>query len=249
MAAETEEAVAQTGAVKDETLDPSQYSLEHLTRARILMEIQQMDIEMMRDQILSRKLLAEAETAEMQARHLARTEKDELASFDNHHVFTFVGEVNVKTADVAIAVLEKWHYREPECDITFVIQSPGGDVIAGFALYDYMMWLRRHGHRITTVARGIAASMAGIILQAGDERFMDPNAQMLIHELSGEIGGRLSDIGDTHTMFEKLDARGTAILAERSTLTARQIKSKMSRKDWWLSSDEAVKLGFADRVD
>ena len=229
--------------------EDGKYTMEELEANKVIMQIEQMATEIVRDRVLTQKLAAEARAAKMQADHLAREEENELASFDRHHVYTFVGEVNAKSADLAMMVLEKWHNRDPECDITFIITSPGGDVIAGFALYDYMMWLRRHGHKLITVARGVAASMAGILLQAGEERLTDPNAQFLIHEISGELGGRLSDIGDTKTFFDRLDARGMAILAERSTLTQRQIKGKMSRKDWWLDAEEAVKYGFVDRID
>ena len=100
-----------------------------------------------------------------------------------------------------------------------------------------------------TRASGLVASMATIILQAGDERVADANAQLLIHELSGGAKGKISDILDDAEYSKKLNDRLMGILAERSTLSARQIYTRANRKEWWLDADEALKLGFVDRVE
>ena len=83
-------------------------------------------------------------------------------------------------------------------------------------------------------------------MQAGDERVIGPNAFVLIHEVSGGAEGRSSELGDRVEFHGLMEERLLAILAERSSMTVRQINARWQRKDWWLSADEAVALGFAD---
>lgn len=155
------------------------------------------------------------------------------------------------TADEYIQILTHWERRDGDAGlpITININSPGGSVMDGLALYDTIQRLRRKGHFVTTRAQGLVASMATIILQAGDERIADENVQILVHELSGGAGGKISGIRDEAAMMERLNARLFSILADRSTLTARSIKSRADRKEWWMDAAEALKLGFVDRVE
>jgi ATP-dependent protease ClpP protease subunit len=90
--------------------------------------------------------------------------------------------------------------------------------------------------------------MGGILLQAGDERVIGKNAHLMIHEISAGAVGKLSEIEDEAKFCAMLSDRLVDILAERSTLTPTQIKRRWKRKDWWLSAEEAVELGFADRI-
>lgn len=195
-----------------------------------------------------RKLTAEAKKAELEVMTWQRDECNTLAENDQHHYYPFMGPVDGSTAKAAIATLTKWGRRDPGCDISIVFNSPGGSVIDGLALYDCIAELKAKGHKFTTVARGYAASMGGILLQAGDERVIGANAHMLIHEISSGAIGKFSEIKDEVAFLTRLQDRCVGILAERSTLTARQIKRKWERTDWWLDADETVRLGFADRI-
>ncbi|MGZ6854806.1 MAG: ClpP family protease [Mycobacteriaceae bacterium] len=185
---------------------------------------------------------------ELEAVAIQRDNTDILSGAYYHRVYTFIGAVRGDTVHSCMSTLGKWSRAEPGCGITIVFNSPGGSVIDGLALYDHLIELRQLGHRITTVARGMAASMGGILLQAGDERIVGPNAHVLIHEISSGAVGKFSEIEDEIAFLKKLQDHCVNILAERSTLTARQIKSKWRKTDWWLGADEAVKFGFADRI-
>lgn len=195
-----------------------------------------------------RKALAEAEVAELEAAEKRREDADHRASANQARVYPFFGAVTSGSVQPCIATLNSWSRRDPGSDLTIVFNSPGGSVIDGLALYDFLDELKANGHRITTVARGMAASMGGVLLQAGDERVIGANAHVLIHEISTGMIGKFSEIEDEIAFCKMLQERLLEILAKRSTLTAKQIKTRWSRKDWWLSAVEAVELGFADRI-
>ena len=151
--------------------------------------------------------------------------------------------------DTWIDTLEHWERRDPGEPITIRINSPGGDVLDGFALLDTVLRLRRNGHHVTTHGLGMIASMATILMQAGDERILDKNAWFMIHEVGAGIRGKSSEMRDELKFIDKLEDRLLDILAERSTMTKRQIKTLWTRTDKWMSADEALKLGFVDRVE
>ena len=132
--------------------------------------------------------------------------------------------------------------------MTIVFNSPGGEVTEGLALFDFIQELRSRGHEIETISIGMAASMAGILLQAGDNRVMGKNAVILIHEVSSITYGGASSMADDLKFVEMLQDKILDILAERSTLTKRQIRNRWLRKDWWLDAETALKFGFIDSI-
>ena len=79
------------------------------------------------------------------------------------------------------ARLTEWHRLEPKCNIEIIFSSPGGSIIDGFELFDHIQHLRNEGHHVTTGSLGYAASMAGILLQSGDTRWIGHQAWMMIH--------------------------------------------------------------------
>lgn len=175
--------------------------------------------------------------------------KENLAGLDKNRVYRFMDEVGPRQVESAIEMMDYWSRRDPGEDIVFELNSPGGSVLHGLALYDFLQELRRRGHHVTTIARGMAASMGGVLLQAGDVRVMDENAHILIHEVSSVEYGKLSDIEDG-VKFSKLlwEQRLATILAERSNLTRKQIIAKAARKDWWFGAEHALEYGFVDEV-
>jgi ATP-dependent protease ClpP protease subunit len=216
------------------------------TQEDLALQLTRMDIQ--KREIEIRKITAEAERHEMEA-HRARKEIQAWeASADEHRIYHFFGGVDASNAISCMDVVGNWARRTEEGDFTIVFNSPGGSVIHGFALYDFLLGLRKQGHHITTVARGMAASMGGILLQAGDKRLVGDNAHMLIHEVSSLGIGKVSELEDEVKFMKGLQNRALAILAERSTLTKKQIENRWRRKDWWLDSEETVKLGFADEI-
>jgi len=116
------------------------------------------------------------------------------------------------------------------------------------ALFDHIVTMRANGWHVTTTARGYAASMAGILLQAGDVRTMGRQSYLLIHEVQAAAMGTMGEIEDEVEFLKKIQNRILSIFAERSRLTVPQLRRRWKRKNWWLDSDEALKLGIVDEV-
>lgn len=163
-------------------------------------------------------------------------------------IFTFYGSVSPQTVYVCMREVGQWSRRDPGQPITLVFNSPGGSLIDGFALYDFLIELRSQGHRLTTVALGMAASMGGVLLQAGEHRVMGRSAFLLIHEASSASVGKVSELDDDLRFIKRLQDRCAEILAERSTLAKAVIKRRWDRRDWWLSAEDALEHGFIDEI-
>lgn len=207
----------------------------------------------------ARQELEEAELNLRQSRATARKAEIDLANAEREAsranaeaaeacTFSFYDEVNWETTRTAIAELGKISRRFPGQPLTLILNSPGGSVIAGLALYDHIQDLRRRGHHVTVKCRGMAASMGGILLQSGDTRVVGPEAMILIHEVSSGTAGKVNEMQDRIDFSKRLWDKLARILAARSTMSAKQIKDKAFKYDWWLSAKEAVKLGFADEI-
>lgn len=187
-------------------------------------------------------------TASIELRKIQREEKDWRAGAYQHRIYNFFGKVDSKSAADCLETMTYWSRLDPKCSITLIFNSPGGSVIDGLALFDELLVLRENGHHITTVARGMAASMGAVLLQAGDTRVVGKNAHMLIHQISYGAMGSFGEIEDEVAFAKQLQDRLLDILAERSSFSKTQIKNRWERRDWWLGSEEVLKGGFADRV-
>ncbi len=195
-----------------------------------------------------RQYEATAESSEMVLEMARDKQKLYHATDAQHRTIRFLGQVTGSTVKDAVDRLVSFHRIDPECAVKIVIDSPGGDIISGFHLFDTILWMRGEGHHITTIANGMAASMGGVLLQAGSHRIMTPQSSMLIHEAAFAAGGSMGTVEDQVTYVKKLQDRILDILAERSTLTKRQIKVRWTRKNWWLMAKEALDLGFVDAI-
>lgn len=165
----------------------------------------------------------------------------------NNRSYNFWGGVGAKSAAECVYQLGIWANQSND-PISVIFNSPGGSVIDGLALYDYIKELQAGGVPVNTHSIGMAASMGGVLLQAGGVRTMGANAYLLIHEVSSGAGGKMTELEDEIEFLRRLQDRLVLILAERSTMTARQIKSRWKRKDWWLGAAEAMELGFIDEI-
>lgn len=195
-----------------------------------------------------RKLEIDLEYREIELAALKRREALANADAAASNIYTFYSPVDRENCREALAELGKWSRRSPGCPITIIFNSPGGSVIDGLALYDYIQHLKRKGHHVTTIALGYAASMGGVLLQAGNKRVIGTNAFMLIHEVSSSAYGKVPEMEDSLNFSKRLQKRLLSILSERSKYSVQQIAQKWNRKDWWLDADEVVKHGFADEV-
>lgn len=205
-------------------------------------------LELMREEI--RHARADATTAELELQRAQAAEKDRLAKNGAHRVLNLFGPIMPELTDEVIGALQLWERRDPGQPITVMLNSPGGSVIDGNAVFDTMQRLRRKGHHITTWGTGMVASMGVTLLQAGDERVLDARGILMIHEISlSNISGKIGDFADVEAFVKKLHNQSLDILSERSNLSRRQIAAMMKRKDVFMTSAEALKHGFVDRVE
>ncbi len=129
--------------------------------------------------------------------------------------------------------------------LTLRINSPGGSVFDGIAIYNA---LKRHPAHVTVVVEGIAASIASVIVCAGDEVVMPENAMLMLHEPSAVVSGTADDLLTMAAALEKMRASLVSAYREKSGLPGGQIEDLLSRETW-LSASEALEMGFADRIE
>jgi ATP-dependent protease ClpP protease subunit len=110
------------------------------------------------------------------------------------------------------------------------------------------MGLRRKRHHITVVVLGEAASMGGVLLQAGNKRIIGRNAFMLIHQIAYSCYGRSPEHRDEMKLVNMMETKLLRILARRSTMGVREVRKNWDRKNWWMDAKQAVELGFADEM-
>jgi ATP-dependent Clp protease protease subunit len=207
--------------------------------------------------VLTAKACLDLDFEKMTFAKRKREEDDVLASDYHNHVFRFTETVDEENVAACIYVMAKWSRMAPKCKMELVISSPGGDIIAGFALYDFIQELKLKGHHVTTKSLGISASMAGVLLQAGSKRICARQAWTLIHEGSCGVMGKSADVQDRVEWVKRLAERIVSIYADRATAVtgkdakhiANHIRRSWLRKDWWLSSEEMLKDGFCDEIE
>lgn len=212
-----------------------------LERDKLAAEIRQLGMQ-------ARKEAAEARAAEILLENFEREERRKAASDERNFTYRFVDSVRESSVQKCVITLEQWARRAPGQAFTIVMDSPGGSVFDGFHLIDSLTYLRKHGHHITIVVKGMAASMGGVILQAADRRVITENSFMHIHELAGMAYGKVSDVEDEMKLWKMLADKGDELLASRSTMTKKQIQNKMKRREWWMDSATAKALGFVDEI-
>jgi ATP-dependent Clp endopeptidase proteolytic subunit ClpP len=170
------------------------------------------------------------------------------ATDEENFLYRFGTEVGGTSVSSCMKRLTEWHRINPKCDIELVFSSPGGSIIDGFELFDFIQHLRNEGHRVTTGTLGYAASMAGILLQAGDTRWIGQQAWMMIHRAAFGAYGKTFEIEDEVKFVKRMEERILDIFTSRSDLTRNKIKRNWERKDWWISAEEAVELKLVDEV-
>lgn len=165
-----------------------------------------------------------------------------------HHRYNFAGTVDTTSVDECIAQLNFWDRTEQPGKLEIVFFSPGGSVLSGMALFDHIVEMRSRGWHITTIIRGYAASMGGVLIQAGDVRIMGAESYLLLHEISSLAFGKLGELEDEVAFCKKINERVIELFAKRSKMSAQTIRRRMSRHDWWIDSTEALKLGLVDEI-
>ena len=161
-------------------------------------------------------------------------------------VVFLVGPVNEITANLIVAQLLFLESENPDKDIHFYINSPGGSVSAGLAIYDTMQFIKPD---VSTLCVGQAASMGALLLAAGDadKRFCLPNSRVMIHQPMGGFQGQATDIEIHAKEILFLRARLNEILAKHSGKPIEVIAHDTER-DFFMGAEDAVKYGIVDKV-
>ncbi len=159
----------------------------------------------------------------------------------------FIGtEINDQVANTVIAQLLFLRAEDPKKDVNMYINSPGGYITAGLAIYDTMRFM---GYDINTYCLGQAASMGALLLAAGTKgkRYVLPNSRIMIHQPSGGIGGTSSDIQLQAREILELKQMCAAIIAEATGKPIKKILED-SERDFFMNAEEAKNYGLIDKV-
>ena len=164
----------------------------------------------------------------------------------NDRIIFLSEEVNDTTASLIVAQLLYLEAQDPDKDIQFYINSPGGSVTAGMAIYDTMRYIKCD---VATICVGMAASMGAFLLSAGTKgkRMALPNAEIMIHQPSAGTQGQITDMAIHMKRLETIKARMNRILAEKTGKSVEEVTAACER-DNFMTSEEAKEFGIIDRV-
>lgn len=156
------------------------------------------------------------------------------------------GEINDDTANLVVAQLLFLESEDPDKDIFLYINSPGGSVTAGMAIYDTMNYIKAD---VSTICVGMAASMGAFLLSSGakGKRYALPNAEVMIHQPLGGFQGQATDIGIHANRMLKIKERLNKILSENTNQPLEKLSADVER-DYFLDGEEAVEYGIVDKV-
>ena len=164
----------------------------------------------------------------------------------NDRIVFLSEEVNDTTASLVVAQLLYLEAQDPDKDIQFYINSPGGSVTAGMAIYDTMQYIKCD---VATICVGLAASMGAFLLSAGTKgkRMALPNSEIMIHQPSAGTQGQITDMTIHLRRLEKVKERMNRILSENTGKPYEEVVAACER-DNFLSPQEALEFGLIDRV-
>jgi ATP-dependent Clp protease protease subunit len=162
------------------------------------------------------------------------------------HIIFIGGEINDFEADVVMATLLFMESQDPEKDIYLYINSPGGSVTAGLAIYDTMQYIRSD---VSTICIGQAASAAALILTSGakGKRYALPHSRIMLHQPWGGAGGQATDIQIQAAEITRLKKLLNQIFADKTGKKLSEIEKDVER-DFFLTPDEAAGYGLIDKV-
>ena len=164
----------------------------------------------------------------------------------NDRIIFLSEEVNDTTASLIVAQMLYLEAQDPDKDIQFYINSPGGSVTAGMAIYDTMQYIKCD---VATICVGMAASMGAFLLAAGTKgkRMALPNAEIMIHQPSAGTQGQITDMAIHMKRLETIKSRMNRILAEKTGKSVEEVTAACER-DNFMTSEEAKEFGIIDRI-
>lgn len=177
-------------------------------------------------------------------RHGDERQTDIYSAMLNERAVFINGEINDDMASAVVAELLFLEAESPEKPVSLYINSPGGVVTAGLAIYDTMRHIRC---RVHTLCVGQACSMAAVLLAAGDDRSLLPSARVMIHQPSGGVEGKQTDIMITAREISRIRAKLSSILAKHTGQPLSKVEEDIER-DYFMEAEEALAYGLADAI-
>ena len=164
----------------------------------------------------------------------------------NDRIIFLSEEVNDSTASLIVAQLLYLEAQDPDKDIQFYINSPGGSVTAGMAIYDTMRYIKCD---VATICVGMAASMGAFLLSAGTKgkRLALPNAEIMIHQPSAGTQGQITDMAIHMKRLQTIKERMNRIMAENTGRSIEEVTAACER-DNFMTAEDALAFGLVDRV-
>lgn len=164
----------------------------------------------------------------------------------NDRIIVLSEDVNSSSASVIVAQLLYLEGQDPEKDIYFYINSPGGSISDGMAIHDTMNYIKCD---VSTICVGMAASMGAFLLASGTKgkRFALPNAEIMIHQPSAGTQGKVTDMEIDVEHFLRIKKNLNEIMAGNTGKTAEEIKAA-SERDHWMTAEEAKEFGLVDKI-
>jgi ATP-dependent Clp protease protease subunit len=164
----------------------------------------------------------------------------------NDRIIFLSEEVNDTTASLVVAQLLFLEAQDPDKDIQFYINSPGGSVTAGMAIYDTMQYIKCD---VSTICIGMAASMGAFLLSSGakGKRIALPNAEVMIHQPSAGTKGKVTDMEIDVEHVLRIKRHLNELLAENTGKSVEQVKADTER-DHWMTAEEAKEYGIIDQI-
>ena len=161
-------------------------------------------------------------------------------------IIFITGEITDETANIVVAQLIYLEGKDPEKDIAVYINSPGGSVSAGMAIFDTMNYIKCD---VSTICVGLAASMGAFLLASGTKgkRFALANSEIMIHQPLGGAQGQASDIEIRANQIIKIKQKLNKILSERTGQPLEKV-SKDTDRDYYMSAEEALEYGLVDKI-
>jgi ATP-dependent Clp protease protease subunit len=200
----------------------------------------------------AREAKANADKAEIELSEFKALALEQSTSDSRNRIINFGTDVSRDSISEVRDQVSKWVRQDPKAAVTIIFNSPGGEVIDGLALFDYLRGVARRGTPVVTACSGMAASMAGVLLQAGSKRIVNPNAYFMMHQVASGGGRQVKSLEQQQqatAWLDRLNDRLVSILAASGRLKAADLKKRIKSGEWILDAEDTVKYGLADVIE
>lgn len=229
-----------------EAIDLSTLTKKELEKLELQINVQQKLIELEKDELNLSASQINYQSSVDKHRFGPRGISDGVLHLESDINDTVVGYITTKLDAFVHAHRDIAKKSKP--GLTLIINSPGGSVFEGWRLFDELRAASLAGHRITTKVRGMAASMAAVLVQAGDERVIGPESYLMVHEPSSMAWGKAFEVKEQALLLERLNDQIAEKFASRSGKTKVEMKKLFERTDAWFNAEQCIKHGFADKI-